>query len=81
MTTKMRRKFIRGLTDIPVEFSVQGQFYDGLIKNISKDGVFIETNETFSVGQGISLHFGKENMIGKIVWVIPYGFGVKFGKS
>ncbi len=80
MTTKKRRKFIRGLIDIPVEFSVQGRFYDGLIKNISKGGVFIETSGMFSVGQEISLYFGKENITSTVIWVDPKGFGVKFRK-
>ncbi len=79
MTTKDRREFARSLVDIPVEFSVRGRFYDGLIKNISKGGVFIETSGTFSVGQEISLYFGKENIIGTIVWIGSQGVGVKFG--
>jgi Tfp pilus assembly protein PilZ len=79
MITKERREFARSLVDIPVEFSVQGRFYDGLIKNISKGGVFIETSGTFSVGQEISLYFGKETIIGTVIWVDPKGIGLKFG--
>ncbi len=51
--------------------SGRGRFYDGLITNISKGGVFIKTSGTFSVGQDISFYFGKENMDGTIVWVHP----------
>ncbi len=55
------------------------RLFDGLIKNISKDGVFIEISGTFPVGQEISLYFGKENMDGTITRVEPQGIGVKFG--
>jgi len=81
MTTKERRKFARNSIDIPIDFTVQGRLYDGLIKNLSKAGVFIKTNGTFSVGQEISSYFGKENMDGTIIWVHPQGIGVKFKKS
>ena len=80
MTAQDRREFVRRPVDIPVKLSVQGRFYDGLIKNISKGGVFIEAKGTFSVGQKISFCFGKETIIGTVIWVDPKGFGVKFGK-
>ena len=67
-TINEKREFVRGLIDIPVEFSIQSQFYDGLIKSVSKDGAFIETTGVFSVGQEISF-----------IHVDPKGFGVKFG--
>ncbi len=80
MTTKERRDFARGLVNIPIGFIVRGRYYDGLIKDISKDGVFIETSGTVSVGQQISLYFRKETLDGTIVWINPQGLGVKFRK-
>jgi len=80
MTTKEKREHARGLIDIPVGFIVQGRYNDGLIKNRSKDGAFIETSGTFPVGQEISLYFGKENTTGTVIWVEPKGIGVKFRK-
>jgi len=80
MTTKEKRERARSPVNIPVGFIVQGRYYDGLIKNLSKDGVFVKTSETLSVGQEISLYFEKENRIGKIVWISPHGIGVKFKK-
>ena len=80
MTTKERREHDRSPVDIPVGFIVQGRYNDGLIENLSKGGVFIKTSGTFSVGQEISLFFGKENMDGTIIRVEPQGIGVKFGK-
>ncbi len=79
MTTKDKRQHVRHAAHVSVDFSVQGRFYDGLITNISKGGVFIKTSGTFSVGQEISLFFGKENMDGTIIRVEPQGIGVKFG--
>ncbi len=54
-------------------------------RNVNKGGVFIETEMSFPVGQNISMtyqspSFGKENRIGKVVWISPEGIGVKFGK-
>lgn len=81
MTTKEKRKHARSPFDIPVEFIVQGQSYDGLIKNKSKGGIFIETKGTFSVGQKIFFNFRRiETIFGTIAWVNPQGIGVKFGK-
>ena len=78
MTTKDKRQKVRHAAHVPVDFSVQGRFYDGVIRNISKGGAFIKTSGTFSVGQDISFYFGKENMDGTIVWIHPQGIGVKF---
>ncbi len=81
MTTKDKRQHVRHAAHVRVDFSVQGRFYDGLITNISKGGVFIKTSGTFSVGQDISFYFRKENMDCTIVWVHPQGIGVKFKKT
>ncbi len=79
MTTKDKRRHVRHAAHVPVDFSVRDRFYDGVIKNISKGGVFIKTSGTFSVRQEISLFFGKENIDGAIIRVEPQGIGVKFG--
>ena len=95
MTTKEKREFVRSPVDIPAEFIVQGRLYQGRIKNInkggwiirdvSKSGVFIETEMSFSIGQNVSMtyqspSFGERNRIGQIVWISPQGIGVKFEK-
>ncbi len=95
MTTKEKREFVRSPVDIPAEFIVQGRLYQGRIKNInkggwiirdvSKSGVFIETEMSFSIGQNVSMtyqspSFGERNRIGKVVWISPKGIGVKFEK-
>ncbi len=95
MTTKERREFVRSPVDIRAEFIVQGRLYQGQIKSINKGGwiirdvnkggVFVETGMSFSIGQNVSMtyqspSFGKENRVGKIVWIGPQGIGVKFRK-
>ena len=67
-----------------VLFTSQNQYYEGLTNNISNGGVFIETSDTFSVGQIIKLvipgtKIDKGVMLkGEIVYVKPKGVGVKF---
>ena len=71
---------------IQVLGSVQNQTFKSYIIDISTVGVFIETNETFAVGQNIGLAFtlpGRETMMktpGKIAWKGLQGIGVKFIK-
>jgi hypothetical protein len=83
MTTKEKRDNSRRPHNMPVEFIVQGHRYLGLIKNISRSGVSIETRELFKVGQVVSMTyafppFRGKNKIGKIFSVNPQGIGVKF---
>lgn len=71
---------------IQVLGNVQNQTFKSYIIDISTVGVFIETNETFMVGQDIGLAFtlpGQDTMIklpGKIAWKGLQGIGVKFLK-
>ncbi len=83
MTTKEKRETRRLPHNMPMEFIIQDHRYLGLIKNISKSGVFIETRELFKVGQVVSMTyafppFRGKNKTGKIINVDPQGIGVKF---
>ena len=78
-----KRHNVRRPVNISVEFIVFGCFYCGLIKNMNKDGVFIETENSFSVGRVVSMtyanpHFGESNKIGKIARGGPQGIWIKF---
>ncbi len=78
-----KRHNVRRPVNIHVEFIVLGRFYCGFIKNINKDGVFIETENSFSVGRVVSMtyanpNFGESNNIGKIARGGPRGIWVKF---
>jgi Tfp pilus assembly protein PilZ len=69
---------------INANYSVQNKDYKSYILDISIGGVFIETNETFTLGQEIVLNFALPHyqkpfkLNGKISWGSPRGFGVKF---
>ena len=64
-------------------FTKEWGFMDS-IANISNGGVFIETDETFSVGEQMKLVFWPSNREepikaeGQVVWSPPKGIGVKF---
>jgi Tfp pilus assembly protein PilZ len=71
-----------------VDFATKDRVFRGFIQNISADGVLIETSESLSIGQEITLAFELPNtnehvkISGKIARVLPGGgFGVKFSSS
>lgn len=79
------REVPRRTCTITVNFEAQGHSFQDTILDISAAGVFIKTDESLAVGQGISLRFSfpgdeKENLDieGEIVWRGPRGIGVKF---
>ncbi len=84
MIAKNEREYVRRLTSMSVEFSVDGgRVYMGLIEDKSDKGVFIETTEHFSKGQYIFMTIESprpegEERTGRIVRVTPHGIGVKF---
>jgi hypothetical protein len=66
-----------------VQFSANDRVFDGLLKNISSAGGFIEADRHISAGQRITFVLPLKNrrkaiVKGKVVWSGPYGFGVKF---
>ncbi len=67
-----------------IDYNVEGQYFRDFIQDINDGGVFIETYQTFSVGQTILMSFMSPEYLkpfkigGEIVHVHPYGFGVKF---
>ncbi|MBW1822551.1 MAG: PilZ domain-containing protein, partial [Deltaproteobacteria bacterium] len=60
------------------------RFYTGLIKDISKTGIFIETEDSFLFGQilMLAIPFSNKNkntiVNGEVVRSSQEGFGVKF---
>ena len=84
---KGNREFSRKDYKKEVDFVLNERMFRGLIQNLSASGMFIETSESFSEGQRITLTFelpepGEHIKVsGKIVRLIPdIGFGVKFNK-
>lgn len=78
------RKHPRKALARPVYLSAQSRYFQGLIKDISRGGIFVETDDRFSVGQVIKLvipetKFDKNIMIrGEIVRLSQAGVGIKF---
>jgi protein phosphatase len=69
---------------LSVEFDTEDGSYRRVVKNLSVDGLFIETGESFSVGQHIFLTFSMDDspasvMIkGEVVQRLPRGISVAF---
>ncbi len=78
------RKHPRRSFHKPVYFSAQNRYYQGLIRDISRGGLFIQTNDSISLGHEIHLvipdtKFDKNVMIrGKVVRMTQKGVAVKF---
>lgn len=69
---------------VVVNYAVEGRAYQDFVRNVAAGGVFIETNEHFSVGQNVSLAFSLPNypkvikIQGQIVRTTSKGVGVEF---
>ncbi len=67
-----------------VDYVVGDRAFSGYINNISTDGVFIETTESFENDSDITLTFALPNsqghikVAGKIVRITPDGIGIAF---
>ncbi|MEW6672610.1 MAG: PilZ domain-containing protein [Thermodesulfobacteriota bacterium] len=79
-----QRKYVRKACGRPAALSVRDNRYEGVAKNISDGGMFIETPATVSVGQEVSLTislFSFEEPVtitGKVIRTEPVGVAVKF---
>ena len=79
-----RRKFARKPYFMPIDFATPERAFSGFIENISSGGLLIETRESLSVGQQLTLSFMRPKsrdyvkVGGEVVRKIPDGFGVKF---
>ena len=80
------REYSRIPFPIPVEHTSNGVNFIYFIQNISNDGVFIQTDGNFQIGQQIIMNFSllkveKDITVsGKVVRVDSRGIGVKFDK-
>ena len=66
----------------PTYFSLENKYYKGSIRNISRNGAFIESDTKFPSGEELKLVFQDVNKLallkGEIVHYNLSGFGVKF---
>jgi Tfp pilus assembly protein PilZ len=78
-----QRKHTRKRYSRPIIFATQNKILNGITKNISPSGVFIETHHRIEVGQIVTLVVPLKNaknarIKSEVVWAGPEGFGVKF---
>ena len=84
VSVKEKRQHARTIRLVEADFVIQDRAYKGFIFNISDGGAYIETRETFSVGQKLVLAFPSPNSkehvkkTGEIVRIDKNGIGVKF---
>ena len=87
-TTPIKRDYAREYPRRPyvtkIIFASKHRFYEGLVKNISRKGIFIEIQQTFPIGQQLAMVVplvGKPKGIklkGKVIWSSAEGFGLEF---
>ena len=79
-----RREHSRKSCSVYVDFATEGSAFSGAIKNLSMNGLFIETSEQFLPGQIITLTFSLPNhpkpfkTNAKVVRQSARGVGVQF---
>jgi hypothetical protein len=65
-------------------FAANRTLFQGIIKNVSKGGIFVQTKDRFEVGQEIIVAgpFGENNedvkQLGKVVWQNDTGIAIQF---
>jgi len=85
--SKVKREHDRKLFLETVDYTTTSGTYRDFIKDISDEGVFIETLSPFSVGEEISMtlllseHKKRLKIQGEIVRIEEQGIGVKFKAS
>jgi len=82
-----KRKYPRRSTVIDITYaSDQRGFFEDVIRNISADGLYIETNLLSELGQKLTMSFSHPNsgdpvkVSGKVIRADSEGIGVKFDK-
>ena len=55
-----KREYARKQCDIPVTYAAINRIYSDNITNISKNGIFIETNRSLQIGETIPLSFNMQ---------------------
>ena len=78
-----QRKHVRIRYSKTIIFATQNKILNGITKDISPSGVFIETRHRLEVGQTVTLTIPLKNaryakIKSEIIWAGPEGFGVKF---
>lgn len=83
-TVQGMRKHLRKTFTRPVYFSTKNRYYQGRVKDISRGGMYVKTNDEFTVGQVLHLVIPKtkydKNVLirGEVVRSTKSGMGIKF---
>ena len=81
---ELKDEISREKTKIAVEYDTEDGSYQSFVRSINRDGVFIETGESFSIGQDIMMTFSVGEghspfmITGKVISRSPEGIEVKF---
>lgn len=82
--TRSRPKHPRKPSSIIVNYAIGNRFYTDYIEDIHSDGVFITTDEDFTVGEELALAFSHPKfpdifrVYGDIIYTTNDGIGVQF---
>lgn len=86
-SSKDRRKGKRKPFLALVDYATPERFFRDFIRNIGEGGVFIETRESFLVGDQIFMTFqvpgfhAPIKIAGEVVWMNQDGLGIKFNMA
>ena len=85
VSVEEKRRHPRKPCLISVECNIKDNIFTNYIQNISHDGVFIETKDSFEIGQRITLKIlapynltNVKHLVGEIVRIETTGIAVKF---
>lgn len=87
MKKPIKRKHLRMASGLEVGYIINGKEYVDRMRDMSYEGLFIETNESFSVGQQVKLQIPIANSsryartTGIVVRVAKDGIGIKLTKD
>ena len=78
-----KRKHPRVPCNAPIEYALKNRTYRNLSRDISTSGLFVETWNSASIGEAITLLIPLDNqepikIEGKVVRTDPQGIGVEF---
>ena len=81
-----RRKDMRTPYSESIYFATKKQIYEGQLKNLSRSGLYIKTNEFFSEGEMIFVAVPcsdtqNARYKGQIIWLGQKGFGMKLKRK
>jgi len=81
---RVDRRHPRKPISVPLKYASSNQDFQGIIKNISKGGLYIKSDHAVPVGMKLKLSIPSKKqakrvkLSGKVVWSDSNGFGIEF---